>query len=90
MSGYLGKSDVQMNGTISNYMGYMFAENQPLRGTMTLNSNKFDVNEWMVDEFTGEPVPAITAGRSNWRGGSARQPGFRTECCGTGSDFTIT
>ena len=60
MSGYLGKSDVQMNGVISNYMGYMFAENQPLRGTMNLNSNRFDVNEWMVDEFTGEPVPANT------------------------------
>jgi hypothetical protein len=57
MSGYLGKSDVQANGTISNYMGYLFADNQPLRGTMTLTSNRFDVNEWMVDEYSGQPVP---------------------------------
>ena len=56
MNGFVGKSDVQVNGTISNYMGYLFAENQPLRGTMTLTSKRFDVNEWMVDENTGQPV----------------------------------
>ena len=56
MSGYLGKSDVQMSGTISNYMGYMFSDNQPLRGVMNLNSKVFNVNEWMVDEATGKPA----------------------------------
>ncbi|MFC5270954.1 AsmA-like C-terminal region-containing protein [Adhaeribacter terreus] len=56
MSGFVGKSDVQVNGTISNYMGYMFAENQPLRGTMNVSSKRFDVNEWMVDEYSGQPV----------------------------------
>jgi hypothetical protein len=61
MSGYLGKSDVQMNGTISNYMGYMFAENQSLRGTMNVTSNRFNVNEWMVDEYSGQPVAQQTS-----------------------------
>lgn len=60
MSGFVGKSDVQVSGVLSNYMGYLFAENQDLRGTMDLSSNKFNVNEWMVDEFTGEPVAANT------------------------------
>ncbi|WP_207433698.1 AsmA-like C-terminal region-containing protein [Sabulibacter ruber] len=60
LNGYLGKSDVQMDGTVSNYMGYLFSENQPLRGNFTLRSNNFNVNEWMVDEHTGQAVPAST------------------------------
>lgn len=55
MSGYLGKSDIQANGTISNYLGYALADNQALRGNFNLSSNNFNVNEWMVEE-TGEPV----------------------------------
>jgi hypothetical protein len=56
MSGYLGKSDIQANGSISNYIGYALADNQSLRGTFNISSNRFDVNEWMVDEDTGAPV----------------------------------
>ncbi|MBC3539483.1 AsmA-like C-terminal region-containing protein [Rufibacter sediminis] len=58
LNGFLGKSDVQMNGTVSNYMGYLFSENQPLRGNFTLNTTNFNVNEWMVDEHTGQAVPS--------------------------------
>ncbi|ALI99016.1 AsmA family protein [Rufibacter tibetensis] len=60
LTGFLGKSDVQMNGTVTNYMGYFFSENQPLRGNFTLQSNTFNVNEWMVDEHTGQTVPSST------------------------------
>jgi hypothetical protein len=60
MTGFLGQSDVRMNGTISNYMGYMFTETQPLRGTVNVNSSRFNVNEWMVDEQTGQPVAEPT------------------------------
>jgi hypothetical protein len=28
---------------------------------MTLTSNRFDVNEWMVDEYSGQPVPQKSA-----------------------------
>jgi hypothetical protein len=35
---------------VSNYLGYALADNQALRGNFNLNSNRFDVNEWMVDE----------------------------------------
>ncbi|GAA4423769.1 hypothetical protein GCM10023188_02940 [Pontibacter saemangeumensis] len=56
MSGYLGKSDIQANGSLSNYVGYALADNQPLRGTFNISSNRFDVNEWLVDENTGAPV----------------------------------
>ncbi|MBJ6117639.1 hypothetical protein JAO76_05525 [Pontibacter sp. BT310] len=60
MSGYLGKSDIQANGSISNYLGYALADNQSLRGNFNLSSNTFDVNEWMVEE-TGEPVASTEA-----------------------------
>jgi len=62
MQGFLGKSDFQVNGSISNYMGYLFGKNQSLRGTMNLSSNRFDVNEWMVDEFSGQPTQSASEG----------------------------
>jgi hypothetical protein len=48
--GFLGKSDVSVSGSVSNYMAYLFRENQTLRGDMAFNSRKFDVNEWMVED----------------------------------------
>ena len=62
LNGAVGKSDIRVNGTISNYMGYLFSESQPLRGTMNLTSNHFDVNEWMVDEYSGQPTNSPTEG----------------------------
>jgi hypothetical protein len=60
MSGFLGKSDFRANGTVSNYIGYAMADNQSLRGNFNLSSNNFNVNEWMVDENTGQPTDAST------------------------------
>jgi hypothetical protein len=62
LKGFVGKSDMQVNGSVSNYMGYLFGKNQPLRGNFTMASSRFDVNEWMVDEISGEPVPEEAAG----------------------------
>ncbi|MDX5419166.1 MAG: AsmA family protein [Hymenobacteraceae bacterium] len=61
MSGYLGKSDIQASGSISNYLGYALADNQSLRGTFNISSNRFDVNEWMVDD-EGAPADESTEG----------------------------
>ncbi|WP_266203605.1 AsmA family protein [Pontibacter kalidii] len=61
MSGHLGKSDFQASGTVSNYIGYALADDQPLRGSFNLNSNVFDVNEWMVDD-EGAPADESTEG----------------------------
>jgi hypothetical protein len=62
LKGHVGKSDIQVNGTVTNYMGYLFADNQPLRGTMNLTSSRFDVNEWMVDEYSGEATQTPSEG----------------------------
>ncbi|TYZ11427.1 AsmA family protein [Hymenobacter lutimineralis] len=56
MQGFVGSSDIAASGTISNYMGYLFTPGQPLRGNLTVNSRRFNVNEWMVDEVTAKPT----------------------------------
>nr|MDQ3395234.1 AsmA family protein [Bacteroidota bacterium] len=63
-NGAVGKTDMQIDGFVSNYMGYMFKENQVLHGTMNFTSNRVDLNEWMeeeivVDTATAEPLEII-------------------------------
>ncbi len=53
-SGTVGRSDMKIDGFLSNYMDYVFKENELLKGTMNLTSNVLDVNEWMTDEETSE------------------------------------
>ncbi|MEX2335776.1 MAG: AsmA-like C-terminal region-containing protein, partial [Fulvivirga sp.] len=48
--GTIGRSDVQMNGSVTNYLGYVFGENQLLKGTMTFTSTLLDLNEFMTEE----------------------------------------
>jgi hypothetical protein len=60
MVGTIGKSDMNISGYVSNYMGYMFANNNSvLQGKMNFNSNKFDANEWMTEDTTAT-TPAGT------------------------------
>lgn len=53
-SGTIGKSDISMNGAITNYIGYLFGENETLRGNLNLSSNLLDLNEFMSDEEVAE------------------------------------
>ncbi|HSY61828.1 MAG TPA: AsmA-like C-terminal region-containing protein, partial [Cytophaga sp.] len=58
MQGMLGKSDYDITGYMSNYMGYMFGgKDSTIHGVMTMASKKFDVNEWM----TNDPAPTTAA-----------------------------
>ena len=43
----VGKSDFTANGTINNYLSYVFKKNQLLKGNFNLSSNLIDVNELM-------------------------------------------
>ena len=60
MSGFVGGSDFAASGTVSNYLGYLFTPGQPLRGNLSFNSRRFNLNEWMVDEVTARPTPGRT------------------------------
>lgn len=54
-NGFLGKSDVAMKGSLSNYMGYLFRPNQTIHGNLSFESRQFDVNEWMTEDTTATP-----------------------------------
>lgn len=45
----IGKSPLQASGFLSNYMNYLLQDDQTLKGQLSLNSSRFDVNEWMTE-----------------------------------------
>ncbi len=57
-TGTIGSSDLRASGYLENFLGYAFRDDD-LRGSASISSNKFDLNEWRSDE--GElsiiPVP---------------------------------
>lgn len=57
LNGSSGTSDFAANGTVSNYLGYLFTPGQPLRGTMNVTSHNFNLNEFMVDPVTEKATP---------------------------------
>jgi hypothetical protein len=66
LNGFLGKSDIDVKGFVSNYMGYIF-NNGTIKGQMSLNSNTLDVNEWLSEDKkpsktdTKQPEEPMTA-----------------------------
>jgi hypothetical protein len=52
----IGESPVQATGFLANYMDYFLADAGVLSGQLTLNSSRFNVNEWM-----SEAAPAGSA-----------------------------
>ncbi len=57
-NGTVGKSDMALSGAITNYIGYLFGENQTLKGTMSMTSNLLDLNEFMTEEEEATEEPA--------------------------------
>ena len=53
MNGTIGKSDFNVTGSVLNYLGYVFGENEVVRGNVNFNSNLLDLNEFM----SGEEAP---------------------------------
>lgn len=55
----IGKSDVQMDGKIENFLQYALKDSL-LKGTFNLNSTLLDVNELMASSDTSAQAPAVT------------------------------
>ncbi|MEX2234491.1 MAG: AsmA-like C-terminal region-containing protein [Cyclobacteriaceae bacterium] len=53
MSGTVGKSDFNVTGSVLNYLGYVFGENEVIKGNVNFTSNLFDLNEFMSGEEEG-------------------------------------
>jgi vacuolar-type H+-ATPase subunit H len=52
----IGKSDVRATGSLDNVLGFALRD-QDLRGSATVTSNHFDLNEWRSSEKTTEVIP---------------------------------
>ncbi|WP_317048528.1 AsmA-like C-terminal region-containing protein [Echinicola strongylocentroti] len=48
----LGESPVKANGSLANYIAYVFEENEVLSGKLNISSTKFNINEWMTESET--------------------------------------
>jgi uncharacterized protein involved in outer membrane biogenesis len=59
-AGTFGRSDFAVTGAVSNYIGYVFNDNQTIRGNVDFRSNLLDLNEFMTDTEE-EAVPEDTA-----------------------------
>ncbi|HMJ69496.1 MAG TPA: AsmA-like C-terminal region-containing protein [Cyclobacteriaceae bacterium] len=46
-SGTIGKSDFSVTGAISNYIGYLFGNNETIKGNVDFRSTLLDLNEFM-------------------------------------------
>lgn len=62
MVGNAGKSDIDVTGFFSNYMGYLFGGiDTTIHGKMNFNSAKFDVNEWMTIDSAAPAAKTASA-----------------------------
>jgi hypothetical protein len=56
----VGESTLAATGSLKNYLNYLLKDNEKLTGQLTLNSPKFNVNQWLSDgpntESTGLEV----------------------------------
>ena len=57
VTGTIGKSDFNVNGSVNNYIGYVFGKGELLKGSMNFNSNLLDLNEFMTET---EEAPTTT------------------------------
>jgi uncharacterized protein involved in outer membrane biogenesis len=59
LNGTVGRSDFNVTGSVLNYLGYVFGNNETIKGNVNFKSNLFDLNEFMTDEET--PAAADTS-----------------------------
>lgn len=57
----IGKSDINANGKIENFIAYAFADDAALTGRFNMNSNLMDLNEFMEEEEVIEGAEAAEA-----------------------------
>lgn len=56
VNGTIGKSDFAVNGSVLNYLGYVFGKGETIKGVVTFNSTLLDLNEFMTEtEETATP-----------------------------------
>lgn len=61
VDGKVGRSDFRVNGAIHNYIGYVLGK-ETIKGTVNLNSNLLDLNEFMTDTEEAETADTTSYG----------------------------
>jgi uncharacterized protein involved in outer membrane biogenesis len=56
-SGTIGKSDFAVTGAISNYIGFMFGNNETIKGNVDFRSTLLDLNEFMSGSEEAAATP---------------------------------
>lgn len=56
----LGESSVTANGSLTNYIAYLFGENNVLQGNLDVYSPQFNVNEWMTTSPESEDTTELS------------------------------
>lgn len=59
-SGTIGKSDFSVDGSVSNYIGYVFGK-ETIKGNVNFNSTLLDLNEFMTDSGDQDATKKDTA-----------------------------
>lgn len=59
LNGTIGRSDFAVNGTVSNYIGYVLS-NETINGKVNFSSTLLDLNEFMTDSEATPATPADT------------------------------
>lgn len=49
LNGTIGKSDFSVNGSLSNYLGYVLGKNEVIQGNVNFGSSLLDLNEFMPE-----------------------------------------
>lgn len=49
MDGKIGRSDFRVKGAVVNYLGYLFGQNDVIRGNLSYHANLLDLNEFMTE-----------------------------------------
>jgi hypothetical protein len=57
LDGKIGRSDFSVNGSVLNYLGYVFGDNNIIKGNVNFSSTLLDLNQFMGDT---EAAPADT------------------------------
>jgi len=57
MDAQTGSSDLRVTGEVTNYINYVFKENENIKGELNLTSNNLDLNEWMTETTDTADAP---------------------------------
>ena len=52
-----GSSDLHLQGELTNYINYVFKEDEVIRGNLDLTSKNLDLNEWMTETGDSSAAP---------------------------------